>query len=54
MDTQYCVLPNLPDVFHLLNTHSLVTFFSGAELKEVCLVHRVACELSFEELRREE
>lgn len=54
MDMSNCVLPNLPDEFHLLNTHSLAMFFSGVELKEVCLVRRVACALSFEELRREE
>lgn len=49
-----CFFPNIPDGFHLMNTHSLVTFFSGVELKEACLVHKVACGPSSEELRREE
>jgi len=54
MDIEHSVLPNVPDGFHLMSTHSLVMFFSEVELKEVCLVHRVACGLSFEELRTEE
>lgn len=54
MDTQYCIFLNVPDGFHLMNTHSLVMFFSGVELKEACLGHRAACGPSSEELRREE
>lgn len=49
-----CIFPNVPDGFHLMNTHSLVMFFSAVELKEACLVRRVACGPSSEELRREE
>lgn len=53
-EQQHYVLPNIPDGFHRLSTHSLVMFFSGVEPKEVCLVRTVASGLSFEELRREE